>query len=66
MRSESADHPTETSNLGLGLFIAREIAKSHRGSIEVRSDEVSTIFTVHLPTEFKSGVRKFVNTAYRA
>jgi len=27
---------------------------------------VSTIFTVHLPTEFKSGVRKFVNTAYRA
>ncbi|MFL9937306.1 sensor histidine kinase [Paraburkholderia sp. RL18-103-BIB-C] len=37
------------SSLGLGLYIAREIAKAHGGEIEVRSDETETVFTVHLP-----------------
>ena len=36
-------------SLGLGLFIAREIAKSHRGEIEARSDEKETVFAVRLP-----------------
>jgi signal transduction histidine kinase len=36
-------------HLGLGLFIAREIVKSHRGQIEVRSGERETVFTVRLP-----------------
>lgn len=36
-------------SLGLGLYIVREIAKGHGGSIEVRSDEAGTVFTVKLP-----------------
>jgi len=35
--------------LGLGLYIVREIAKSHRGSVEARSDDRETVFTVQLP-----------------
>lgn len=36
-------------SLGLGLYIAQEIAKSHGGSIEARSDETETVFAVKLP-----------------
>ncbi|CAE6723796.1 Adaptive-response sensory-kinase SasA [Paraburkholderia domus] len=36
-------------NLGLGLYIAREIAKAHGGEIEARSDEAETVFAVRLP-----------------
>ncbi len=37
-------------NLGLGLYIVREIVTAHNGSIEVSSTEVTgTMFTVRLP-----------------
>lgn len=36
-------------NPGLGLYIAREIAKAHGGEIEARSDETETVFAVRLP-----------------
>lgn len=36
-------------SLGLGLYIAREIAKAHGGEIRVRSDEIETVFSVSLP-----------------
>jgi signal transduction histidine kinase len=36
-------------NLGLGLYIASEIAKAHHGAIEARSDETETSFSVILP-----------------
>ena len=36
-------------NLGLGLYIAREIAKAHGGGIDARSDEAETVFAVRLP-----------------
>lgn len=39
---------TDTS-LGLGLFIAREIAKAHRGHIEATSIDGETTFAVRLP-----------------
>jgi signal transduction histidine kinase len=45
-----ADAPTgKSTHLGLGLFIAREIAKAHGGDIQVRSDDQETIFSVRLP-----------------
>jgi len=44
------DHQNDHDNsLGLGLYIAREIAKAHGGVIEARSDPTETVFTVRLP-----------------
>jgi len=40
---------SRSTHLGLGLFIAHEIAKAHGGNIQVRSDEQETEFTVRLP-----------------
>ena len=37
--------------LGLGLYIAREVAKAHGGEIEARSDETETVFAVRLPRQ---------------
>jgi len=47
-RGEGAEsaHPR---GLGLGLFIVREIARAHGGSVEVRSDAQGTTFAVNLP-----------------
>ncbi|PRZ53034.1 hypothetical protein BX589_112207 [Paraburkholderia fungorum] len=36
-------------SLGLGLYIAREIARAHGGEIEVRSDKAETVFAVSMP-----------------
>lgn len=49
-RFERAISPSEVSGLGLGLFITREIARAHGGTVEVRSKpgEGST-FTLKLP-----------------
>lgn len=35
--------------LGLGLYIASEIAKGHGGTLEMRSDEEGTTFTFRMP-----------------
>jgi signal transduction histidine kinase len=43
------DRPESDTNLGLGLFIALEIARAHGGTIDVSSDERDTTFTVTLP-----------------
>ncbi|ACC75997.1 sensor histidine kinase [Paraburkholderia phymatum] len=40
-----------TGSLGLGLYIASEIAKAHHGAIETRSDDTETIFSVSLPRD---------------
>lgn len=37
------------NGLGLGLYIANEIAKAHHGAIEGRSDPTETTFAVRLP-----------------
>lgn len=39
----------KAASLGLGLYIASEIAKAHHGAIETRSNETQTTFSVSLP-----------------
>jgi signal transduction histidine kinase len=38
-----------SGNIGLGLYIAQEIAKGHGGDIGARSDSADTVFSVRLP-----------------
>lgn len=49
-RGTAREH-TNDYGLGLGLYIASEIAKAHGGRVEATSDESSTTFTVHLPRQ---------------
>jgi signal transduction histidine kinase len=48
-RSAAGD-TSHSTNLGLGLFIAREVALGHKGTLGVESDrEHGTVFTMRLP-----------------
>jgi signal transduction histidine kinase len=52
VRGASAEHPKHNrpGSIGLGLYIALEVARSHGGRIEVTSsEEAGTAFTVYLP-----------------
>ncbi len=52
IRGASAEHPNKNrpGSIGLGLYIAREVARSHHGHIDVTStDADGTAFTIHLP-----------------
>lgn len=44
-----AEHDRNSGSLGLGLYIAREVAKGHGGDISARSDSTETVFSVRLP-----------------
>jgi PAS domain S-box-containing protein len=46
---QQGDDGARRGGIGLGLFIAREIAHAHGGSIDVRSADDATTFTVRLP-----------------
>ncbi|UPJ44162.1 PAS domain-containing sensor histidine kinase [Bradyrhizobium sp. 40] len=46
-----------SQGLGLGLYIAAEIAKAHGGSIEVASSETETRFTMQMPLEGDGSLR---------
>lgn len=43
------DSQVAGANLGLGLFVVRQIAIAHGGSIDVTSDEAATRFVLRLP-----------------
>jgi hypothetical protein len=47
--TSSAPDPRSTTSLGIGLFMVREIAQSHRGSVSAQSADGRTIFTIRLP-----------------
>ncbi len=44
-----SDAPPAGANLGLGLYVVREIASAHGGSVEVSSDDSGTRFELKLP-----------------
>ena len=45
-----------STNLGLGLYIAKMIVKAHGGDLSVRSDKATgTVFTAHFPLVSNSG-----------
>lgn len=47
---ERGPHPTETTGLGLGLFICQEIINLHQGKIKVQSSPgLGSTFTVDIP-----------------
>jgi signal transduction histidine kinase len=48
-RGIAAERPHASEGLGLGLYIARQIAKSHGGDIQARSTNGETVFSVMLP-----------------
>ena len=52
MRAPEHEHrgPGDGS-LGLGLYIAHEIVRAHRGKIEARSENTETVFAVRLPRD---------------
>ncbi|UPJ81108.1 PAS domain-containing sensor histidine kinase [Bradyrhizobium sp. 183] len=47
----------QPQGLGLGLYIAAEIAKAHGGSIDVASSEAETRFTFRMPLEGEGALR---------
>lgn len=57
IRGSSAESPRSNrpGSIGMGLYIAREVAKSHNGRIDVVSTaELGTSFTICLPRDFVS------------
>ena len=49
-QGRTSEHPSRHGGLGLGLFIAQQIARSHKGTITVTSSEADgTTFHVRLP-----------------
>jgi hypothetical protein len=49
MRTATIDLCRPAGSIGLGLYIAREVATAHGGSIGYHSDDSGTVFTVRLP-----------------
>ncbi|NUP13071.1 MAG: PAS domain-containing protein [Polyangiaceae bacterium] len=48
----------KNGRLGLGLFIVKEVAEAHGGSVKFQSDAESTTFTVELPRRVTSVGRR--------
>jgi len=51
MRGQRPGTERRRTGLGLGLYIARQIAVAHRGTLTVASSESGTTFTLWLPDD---------------
>lgn len=52
--TDEGDHPEAAVNLGLGLYIIKDIVTSHGGTINVASsEEDGTTFTALFPRQYK-------------
>lgn len=51
MRRTTPEPCRQAGSIGLGLYIAREVARAHGGSISVHSTPEETVFTVRLPRQ---------------
>lgn len=49
MRVPKAGSSLSRGNIGLGLFIVREVVTAHGGAIDVHSDPEGTVFTARVP-----------------
>lgn len=49
LKRGSDEAGNRTENLGLGLFVVREVARAHGGDVDVRSEDGMTTFIVLLP-----------------
>lgn len=52
IRNAKPETNRQAGSIGLGLYIAREVANAHGGSISVRSTDEETVFKVKLPRSF--------------
>ncbi len=50
-------HQSPKDNLGLGLYIAKQIALAHGGTLEGRSDAGRTTFTLRVPPAAEAAAR---------
>ena len=48
-RGAHAESEAERTSLGLGLFIVRQVARAHGGTVALSSAEGKTVFVVTLP-----------------
>lgn len=53
-RRSGGGSSSDSRSLGLGLYIARQVANAHGGDIEVLSNDMETIFAVRLPRIFEA------------
>lgn len=52
LRTANERNHSHSQNLGLGLYITREIIRAHGGKIDIASNEADgTTFTIHLPRQ---------------
>lgn len=67
VRAEDSKNPMASTNLGIGLYIIREIVEAHKGTIGVTSTEKEgTEFTIRLPRSLKHAAHPTNNTSHLA